>query len=119
MGRVFDPDRDALAGCVRELWPVGRAVCAMSRVGGSRTGDGGLTGEIQSACDGRGRPLAFVVTAGDTDDRTRFGTVVDAIRVPRPGPGRPRVRPDHAPGDTGLGSGTIRGRRRETAQGPG
>jgi transposase len=34
------------------------------------------------------------------------------IRVPRPGPGRPRVRPDHVIGDKGYSSKAIRGRLR-------
>ncbi len=56
------------------------------------------------ACDGRGRPLGFVVTGGNTNDCTQFTAVMDAIRVPRIGPGRPRVRPDHVLGDKGYSS---------------
>ncbi|MFI8101253.1 IS5 family transposase [Streptomyces sp. NPDC086023] len=69
---------------------------------------GGLTSKIHLACDGRGRPLAFVVTGGNTNDCTRFTTVMEAIRVPRIGPGRPRVRPDHVLGDKGYSSKAIR-----------
>ncbi|WP_243878351.1 IS5 family transposase [Streptomyces sp. SUK 48] len=69
---------------------------------------GGLTSKIHLACDGRGRPLAFVLTGGNTNDCTRFITVMEAIRVPRPGPGRPRVRPDHVLGDKGYSSRAIR-----------
>lgn len=60
------------------------------------------------ACDGRGRPLAFVVTDGNTNDCTRFTAVMEAIRVPRIGPGRPRTRPDHVLGNKGYSSKTIR-----------
>nr|WP_234010749.1 IS5 family transposase [Streptomyces sp. SPB074] len=69
---------------------------------------GGLTSKIHLACDGRGRPLSFVVTGGDTNDCTRFTTVMEAIRVPRLGPGRPRARPDHVLGDKGYSSKAIR-----------
>ncbi|HEY9369893.1 IS5 family transposase [Streptomyces sp.] len=69
---------------------------------------GGLTSKIHLACDGRGRPLAFVVTGGNTNDCTRFTAVMEAIRVPRMGPGRPRVRPDHVLGDKGYSSKAIR-----------
>ncbi|WP_328490786.1 IS5 family transposase [Streptomyces zaomyceticus] len=69
---------------------------------------GGLTSKIHLACDGRGRPLAFVVTGGNTNDCTRFTAVMEAIRVPRIGPGRPRVRPDHVLGDKGYSSRAIR-----------
>ncbi|MFC9730847.1 IS5 family transposase [Streptomyces roseolus] len=69
---------------------------------------GGLTSKIHLACDGRGRPLAFVVTGGNTNDCTRFTAVMEAIRVPRTGPGRPRVRPDHVLGDKCYSSKAIR-----------
>ncbi|WDO10797.1 IS5 family transposase (plasmid) [Streptomyces murinus] len=69
---------------------------------------GGLTSKIHLACDGRGRPLAFVVTGGNTNDCTRFTAVMEAIRVPRLGPGRPRIRPDHVLGDKGYSSKAIR-----------
>ncbi|KUH39069.1 transposase [Streptomyces kanasensis] len=59
------------------------------------------------ACEGRGRPLAFVVTGGNTNDCTRFIAVMEAVRVPRIGPGRPRVRPDHVLGDKGYSSKAI------------
>ncbi|MGW5001578.1 transposase [Streptomyces hydrogenans] len=49
-------------------------------------------------CDGPCRPLTFVVTGGSSNDRTRFTTVMEAIRVPRAGPGAPRVRPRHVLG---------------------
>ncbi|MGA5112597.1 IS5 family transposase [Streptomyces pseudogriseolus] len=69
---------------------------------------GGLTSKIHLACDGAGRPLAFTVTGGNTNDCTQFTAVMEAIRVPRPGPGRPRVRPDHVIGDKGYSSKAIR-----------
>ncbi|MFI2143047.1 IS5 family transposase [Streptomyces althioticus] len=69
---------------------------------------GGLTSKIHLACDGAGRPLAFAVTGGNTNDCTQFTAVMEAIRVPRPGPGRPRVRPDHVIGDKGYSSKAIR-----------
>ncbi|MGW3089003.1 IS5 family transposase [Streptomyces sp. NPDC001108] len=69
---------------------------------------GGLTSKIHLACDGQGRPLGFVVTGGNTNDCTRFTAVMEAIRVPRTGPGRPRVRPDHVLGDKGYSSKAIR-----------
>ncbi|GAA0301172.1 hypothetical protein GCM10010302_44640 [Streptomyces polychromogenes] len=55
-----------------------------------------------------GRPLAFVLTGGNTNDCTQFTAVMDAIRVPRTGPGRPRKRPGHVIGDKGYSSKAIR-----------
>lgn len=69
---------------------------------------GGLTSKIHLTCDGRGRPLAFVVTGGNTDDCTRFTAVMEAILVPRTGPGRPRTRPGHVLGDKDYSSKAIR-----------
>ncbi|MEU2888622.1 IS5 family transposase [Streptomyces albidoflavus] len=69
---------------------------------------GGLTSKIHLSCDSRGRPLGFVVTGGNTNDCTRFTAVMEAIRVPRIGPGRPRLRPDHVLGDKGYSSKAIR-----------
>nr|WP_240512507.1 IS5 family transposase [Streptomyces griseoruber] len=69
---------------------------------------GGLTSKIHLACDGVGRPLAFTLTSGNTYDCTQFTAVMEAIRVPRVGPGRPRVRPAHVLGDKGYSSRAIR-----------
>lgn len=66
---------------------------------GTRTLPGGLTSKIHLACDALGHPLAFVVTGGNINDRTQFTAVMDAIRVHRIGPGRPRIRPAHVLGD--------------------
>ncbi|RPK43448.1 Transposase DDE domain protein [Streptomyces sp. ADI92-24] len=69
---------------------------------------GGLTSKIHLACDALGRPLAFVFTGGNINDCTQFTTVMEAIRVPRIGLGRPRVRPAHVLGDKGYSSRAIR-----------
>ncbi|WP_374229504.1 transposase [Streptomyces sp. NEAU-YJ-81] len=63
-------------------------------------------------CDAFGRPLAFVVTGGNTHDCTRFNAVVEAIRVPRIGPGRPWTRPSQVIGDKGYSSNVVRTRLR-------
>ena len=55
------------------------------------------------ACDGKGRPLSVVVTAGQRHDSTQLVAVLDAIHVPRPsGRGRPRKHPDHLIADKGY-----------------
>ncbi|MQT04390.1 transposase [Streptomyces jumonjinensis] len=69
---------------------------------------GRLTSKIHLACDAAGRPLAPVVTGGNTNDCTQFTAVMEAIRVPRSGPGRPRTRPAHVIGDKGYSSKAIR-----------
>ena len=42
----------------------------------------------------RQRPLALIVTAGQRGDSPQFVPVLEAIRVPRLGAGRPRTKPD-------------------------
>lgn len=74
---------------------------------------GGLTGKVPLVCDGLGRPLGFTVTGGNTNDCTQFTAVMEAIRVPRLGPGRPRTKPTHVIGDKGYSSRAIRTRLRE------
>lgn len=43
--------------------------------------------------DGNARPLSLVVTAGQCADVSQLTTVLDAIAVPRIGPGHPKKRP--------------------------
>jgi hypothetical protein len=58
-------------------------------VGRSR---GGLPTKVHMAADGRCRPLALVLTPGQTGDAPAFEYVMAALRVPRRR-GRPRTRP--------------------------
>jgi transposase len=49
-----------------------------------------------------------VVTPGQRNDGTQLSVVLDSIRVPRAGRGRPRKRPDHLLADRGYGKGVYR-----------
>lgn len=49
-----------------------------------------------------------MLTGGNTNDCAQFTAVMEAIRVLRVGPGRPRLRPAHVLGDKGYGSRAIR-----------
>jgi len=69
---------------------------------------GGLTTKVHLACDGRGLPLAILVTPGNVNDSTAFDAVLDALRVPRTGVGRPRRRPDAVIADKAYSSRAIR-----------
>ena len=55
---------------------------------------GGLSTKIHLAVDGRGRPLAVLLTAGQAGDNPQLVPLLDAIRVHDGGPGRPRKKPD-------------------------
>ncbi|ALO91308.1 transposase [Streptomyces hygroscopicus subsp. limoneus] len=60
------------------------------------------------SADGRGLPLSIVLTPGNVNDSTMFETVMNAIRVPRVGRGRPRIRPERVLADKAYSSRAIR-----------
>jgi transposase len=45
-----------------------------------------------------------LITAGQRGDSPQFAAVLEQIRVPRPGPGRPRTRPDRVLADKAYSS---------------
>ena len=65
---------------------------------------GGWTTKLHLACEQGQKVLAIVVTAGQRGDSPQFPVVLDAIRVPRTGPGRPRTRPDRVLADKAYSS---------------
>jgi transposase len=65
---------------------------------------GGLTSKFHLACEQGRKPLAVILTAGHRHDSPQFTAVLDAIRVRRPGGGRPRTRPDRVLADKAYGS---------------
>jgi transposase len=69
---------------------------------------GGLTTKVHLACDGRGLPLAVLVTPGNVNDSTAFDAVLDLVRVPRDGAGRPRCRPEAVIADKAYSSRATR-----------
>ncbi|MFE5909039.1 IS5 family transposase [Streptomyces wedmorensis] len=60
---------------------------------------GGLTSKIHLAVEQGQKPLSVVTTAGQRGDSPQFEPVLEAIRVPRIGGGRPRKRPDRVRAD--------------------
>lgn len=52
--------------------------------------------------------MSIVLTPGQRHDCTQLEAVLDGIHVPRPGPGRPRQRPDHLLADKGYSYPTCR-----------
>jgi transposase len=69
---------------------------------------GGPTTKIRLACDGHGRPLSVILTAGNVNDCTLFEQVIAGIRIPRRRPGRPWTRPHRVLADKGYSSRAIR-----------
>jgi hypothetical protein len=64
-----------------------------------RRSRGGLTTKVHLACEQRQKPLSMVITAGQRGDSLQFQVVLGQIRVPRPGGGRARTRPDRVLAD--------------------
>ncbi|MFI9115205.1 IS5 family transposase [Streptomyces venezuelae] len=65
---------------------------------------GGLTSRIHLTVEQRQKPLSVVITAGQRGDSPQFEPVLEAIRVPRLGLGRPRKRPDRVRADKAYDS---------------
>lgn len=64
---------------------------------------GGLTSKVHLVCDGRGRPLSWVITGANINDTTMMTATLEQIHVPR-AVGRPRRRPDRVLADKGYPS---------------
>lgn len=69
---------------------------------------GGLSTKIHHLCDGHGLPLVVLVGPGHAHDSPMFQPLMDQLRVPRPGPGRPRTRPTAVLGDKAYSSRATR-----------
>ncbi|MEW2120533.1 transposase [Streptomyces sp. NPDC005474] len=65
---------------------------------------GGLSTKIHLTVEQGQKPLSVLITAGQRGDSTRFESVLEAIRVPRLGRGRPRRRPDRVWADKAYDS---------------
>ena len=71
---------------------------------------GGFSTKVHLACDGRGRPLSVVVTAGQRNEAPLLGELLDGIRVARPAgtPGKRRKRPGRLLADRGYSHDSCR-----------
>jgi transposase len=63
---------------------------ARQGIGRSR---GGLSTKLHALVDGRGLPLATVLTPGQAGDNPQLEPLLSAVRVPRRNGGRPRTTP--------------------------
>ncbi|WP_213015181.1 MULTISPECIES: IS5 family transposase [unclassified Rhodococcus (in: high G+C Gram-positive bacteria)] len=60
---------------------------------------GGLSTKIHHLVDGHGLVLVVLVSPGQSGDCPAFPHLLDHLKVPRLGGGRPRTRPDRVRGD--------------------
>ncbi len=65
---------------------------------------GGFTTKLHLAVERGQKPMAIVLTAGQYGDSPQFEPVLEKVRVPRIGPGRPRVRPNRVRADKAYAS---------------
>ncbi|MFD0032907.1 IS5 family transposase [Streptomyces sp. NPDC127172] len=65
---------------------------------------GGLTTKIHLATEQGQKPLSLLITAGHRHDSPQFQPVLERIRVPRTGQGRPRTKPAKVRADKAYGS---------------
>jgi hypothetical protein len=66
--------------------------------------------------EGKGKPLALLITAGQRNERSVFEAPMVTGAVKREGRGRPRIRPERVVGDKGY-SGKKKIRRATCAGG--
>lgn len=64
----------------------------------------GPTTKLHLAVEQGQRPMSIVITAGQRGDSPQFEPVLNKVRVPRLGPGRPRTRPDRVRADKAYAS---------------
>lgn len=69
---------------------------------------GGWGTKVHLVTDGRGLPLAAVVTPGQAHESKSFEESLDAVRIPHSGVGRPRRRPAALAADKGYSFRRIR-----------
>lgn len=69
---------------------------------------GGYGTKLTMVTDGRGLPLSFAVAAGQAHESKQLEPVLEATRVRRSGPGRPRRRPKRLAGDKGYSYPRVR-----------
>uniref|UniRef100_UPI003570A8A7 transposase n=1 Tax=Streptomyces parvus TaxID=66428 RepID=UPI003570A8A7 len=68
---------------------------------------GGFTTKLHLAVEQGQDPMPIVVTAGQRGDSSQFEPVPEKVRVPRIGPGRPRVRPHRVRADKAYAEDTV------------
>lgn len=58
--------------------------------------------------DGNGKPITFLITAGQRHEAVAFQQLMEQGAIRRVGKGRPKLRPERVVGDKGYSSDTLR-----------
>lgn len=67
-----------------------------------------MSTKIHVRCDGKGKPITFVLTPGEAHDAPVFEQLMEQGAIKRAGRGRPRRLPGRIIADKGYSSGKIR-----------
>src|SRR5919199_1042408 len=65
---------------------------------------GGFSTKVHLRAEGGGKPMTLVLTPGQAHEAPVFPRLLTQGAVRRPGPGRPRLRPDRVAGDKAYSS---------------
>ncbi len=63
---------------------------------------GGLSTKIHLRAEGTGKPITFLITAGQRHEQSVFEALMETGAVKRAGRGQPRIRPERVAGDKGY-----------------
>lgn len=69
---------------------------------------GGFSTKIHLRCEGKGKPVTFVLTVGERNESVMFEALMEQGAVKRVGRGQPRVRPHRVAGDKAYTGRPIR-----------
>ncbi len=69
---------------------------------------GGFSTKIHLRCEGKGKPVTFLLTVGERNESVMFEALMEQGEVKRAGRGRPRIRPQRVAGDKGYTGQPIR-----------
>nr|WP_257133693.1 transposase [Streptomyces sp. f51] len=83
---------------------IGRCAHGAQKITDRNARAGRFTTKPHLAVEQGQMPMSIVVTAGQRGDSPQFEPVLEKVRVPRIGSGRPRVRPNRARADRAYAS---------------
>lgn len=70
---------------------------------------GGFSTKVHLRAEGNGKPMVFVLSAGQRNEMVGFESLMEQGEVKRVGRGRPRLRPNRVCADKGYSNGLVRG----------
>jgi transposase len=65
---------------------------------------GGFSTKILLRAEGTGKPVTFLITAGQRHEQSAFEALMETGKVKQAGRGRPRIRPERVVGDKAYSS---------------